>query len=105
MALVGVVAALDLRHPDANLYTQVGLVLMIALASENAILVVEYARHLQADGHTPEAAAIEAAAIEAARRRFQPIIMTSFAVILGVLPRALRMESEGHGWPCFAPEG
>lgn len=81
MALVGVLLALLARDLDADLYTQVGLVLMIALASKNAILVVEFARHLQAEGMT-----ITEAAVEAARRRFRPIIMTSFAFILVVFP-------------------
>ncbi|CAL1240752.1 efflux RND transporter permease subunit [Candidatus Methylocalor cossyra] len=81
MALVGVLTALILRGLDASLYTQVGLVLMIALASKNAILVVEFARQLHAEGNP-----LATAAIEAARRRFRPIIMTSFAFILGVVP-------------------
>ena len=81
MALVGVLLALMIRESDANLYTQVGLVLMIALASKNAILVVEFARQLRAAGRS-----ITDAAIEATRRRFRPIIMTSFAFILGVVP-------------------
>jgi HAE1 family hydrophobic/amphiphilic exporter-1 len=81
MALVGVLLALVLRGLDNNLYTQVGLVLMIALASKNAILVVEFARQLQAEGMS-----ITNAAVEATRRRFRPIIMTSFAFILGVAP-------------------
>lgn len=81
MALVGVLLALTIRGMDANLYTQVGLVLMIALASKNAILVVEFARQLQAEGKS-----VTEAAIEATRRRFRPIVMTSFAFILGVLP-------------------
>ena len=81
MALVGVILALIARHFDTNLYTQVGLVLMIALASKNAILVVEFARELQAEGM-----AVREAAVEATRRRFRPIIMTSFAFILGVVP-------------------
>ncbi len=81
MALVGVLLALIIRSFDNNLYTQVGLVLMIALASKNAILIVEFARELHAGGMT-----IEEAAIEATRRRFRPIVMTSFAFILGVMP-------------------
>jgi HAE1 family hydrophobic/amphiphilic exporter-1 len=81
MALVGVLLALMIRGLDADLYTQVGLVLMIALASKNAILVVEFARHLRAEGLS-----VADAAIEATRRRFRPIIMTSFAFILGVVP-------------------
>jgi HAE1 family hydrophobic/amphiphilic exporter-1 len=81
MALVGVLLALIARGYDNNLYTQVGLVLMIALASKNAILIVEFARDLHHGGMT-----ITEAAIEATRRRFRPIVMTSFAFILGVVP-------------------
>ncbi|OGP70527.1 MAG: transporter [Deltaproteobacteria bacterium RBG_13_58_19] len=81
MALVGVLLALIMRGFDNNLYTQVGLVLMIALASKNAILIVEFARELRAEGMS-----ITEAAVEATRRRFRPIVMTSFAFILGVVP-------------------
>ncbi len=81
MALVGVLLALMIRGFDSNLYTQIGLVLMIALASKNSILIVEFARRLQKDG-----ASAEEAAIEATSRRFRPIVMTSFAFILGVVP-------------------
>jgi HAE1 family hydrophobic/amphiphilic exporter-1 len=81
MALVGVILALIIRGFANNLYTQVGLILMIALASKNAILVVEFARDLHAGGMS-----IVDAAVEATRRRFRPIIMTSFAFILGVVP-------------------
>jgi HAE1 family hydrophobic/amphiphilic exporter-1 len=81
MALVGVLVALLVRGYDNNIYTQIGLVLMIALASKNAILVVEFARDLHAAGlSVPEAA------IEATSRRFRPILMTSFSFILGVVP-------------------
>jgi HAE1 family hydrophobic/amphiphilic exporter-1 len=81
IALVGVLLALIARGYDNNLYTQVGLVLMIALSSKNAILIVEFARDLHKEGKS-----ITEAAIEATRRRFRPIIMTSFAFILGVAP-------------------
>ena len=81
MALVGVVLALLSRGYDNNLYTQIGLVLMIALASKNAILIVEFARDLRHEGLS-----ITEAAVEATRRRFRPIVMTSFAFILGVVP-------------------
>ena len=81
LALVGVLLALMLRGLENDLYTQVGLVLMIALASKNAILIVEFARDLHAEGLS-----ITEAAIEATRRRFRPIVMTSFAFILGVTP-------------------
>jgi HAE1 family hydrophobic/amphiphilic exporter-1 len=81
MALVGVLLALIVRGFDNNLYTQIGLVLMIALASKNAILVVEFARDLERDGMS-----LVEAAIEATSRRFRPIVMTSIAFILGVTP-------------------
>jgi HAE1 family hydrophobic/amphiphilic exporter-1 len=89
IALVGVILALISRGFDNNLYTQVGLVLMIALASKNAILVVEFARELHAEGMS-----ITDAAVEATRRRFRPIVMTSFAFILGVVPL---MQAGGAG--------
>jgi HAE1 family hydrophobic/amphiphilic exporter-1 len=81
MAIVGVLLALSARGYDNDLYTQVGLVLMIALASKNAILVVEFARDLRSRGFS-----VTEAAIEATRRRFRPIGMTSFAFVLGVVP-------------------
>jgi HAE1 family hydrophobic/amphiphilic exporter-1 len=81
MALVGIVVGLFVRKLPDDLYTQIGLVLMIALAAKNAILIVEFARDLKAEGMSPADAAVEAA-----RRRFRPIIMTSIAFILGVVP-------------------
>ncbi|HEY1186482.1 MAG TPA: efflux RND transporter permease subunit, partial [Gemmata sp.] len=66
---------------DNNIYTQIGVVLIIALASKNAILIVEFARELRLAGRS-----VREAALEAARMRFRPIIMTSFAFILGVVP-------------------
>jgi HAE1 family hydrophobic/amphiphilic exporter-1 len=82
MALVGILLAQMARGFDNNLYSQVGLVLMIALASKNAILIVEFAR----DMRHHQGLSIAEAAVEATRRRFRPIIMTSFAFIMGVLP-------------------
>ena len=81
LALLGTIAAVALRGMDNNVYTQVGIVLIIALASKNAILIVEFARDLRAEGH-----GILEAAAEAAQERFRPIIMTSLAFILGVFP-------------------
>jgi hydrophobic/amphiphilic exporter-1 (mainly G- bacteria), HAE1 family len=92
IALVGVLLALMIRGFDNNLYTQVGLVLMIALASKNAILVVEFARLLREQGMS-----IADAAVEATRRRFRPIIMTSFAFILGVVPYGYKSASDTAG--------
>ncbi len=81
LALLGTVGALLGLGVSNNLYTQIGLVLLIALASKNAILIVEYAREKRMEGME-----IMDAAVEAARLRFRPILMTSFAFILGVLP-------------------
>jgi HAE1 family hydrophobic/amphiphilic exporter-1 len=89
MALVGVIGALVVRNFPTDLYTQIGLVLMIALAAKNAILIVEFARDLKAEG-MPTAAA----AVEATRRRFRPIVMTSIAFILSVVPL---MTARGAG--------
>jgi HAE1 family hydrophobic/amphiphilic exporter-1 len=85
LALLGPVVALTALGVENNLYTQIGLMLLIALSAKNAILIVEVARDLRLSEHRP----ILDAAVEAARLRFRPILMTSFAFILGVLPLAL----------------
>jgi hydrophobic/amphiphilic exporter-1 (mainly G- bacteria), HAE1 family len=82
IALLGTVAVLTSLGVANNLYMQIGLVLLIALASKNAILIVEFARDLRIN----QRRGILDAAVEAARLRFRPILMTSFAFILGVLP-------------------
>jgi HAE1 family hydrophobic/amphiphilic exporter-1 len=92
MALVGVLLGLIIRGTDNNIYTQVGLVLMIALASKNAILIVEFARELRGQGMS-----ITDAAVEATRRRFRPIVMTSFAFILGVVPLVIARGAGAAG--------
>jgi multidrug efflux pump subunit AcrB len=76
-ALVGVAMA----KMDVNIFVQIGFVVLVGLACKNAILIVEFARDRQAEG-----ASLYDAALEAARVRLRPIIMTSFAFILGVLP-------------------
>ncbi|WP_027776002.1 efflux RND transporter permease subunit [Paraburkholderia caledonica] len=81
LALLGTAGTLALLGAANNLYTQIGLVLLIALSAKNAILIVEFARHLRMQG-----VGIAEAAVEAARLRFRPIMMTSFAFILGVVP-------------------
>jgi hydrophobic/amphiphilic exporter-1 (mainly G- bacteria), HAE1 family len=81
LALLGAAVAVAIRHMDNNVYTQIGIVLLIALSSKNAILIVEFARELRAKGQS-----ITEAAINASQMRFRPILMTSFAFILGVYP-------------------
>ena len=85
LALLGPVTTLTSLGVDNNLYVQIGLMLLIALSAKNGILIVEVAReHRNFDGKP-----ILEAAIDAARTRFRPILMTSFAFILGVLPLVL----------------
>ncbi|HEV3106741.1 MAG TPA: efflux RND transporter permease subunit [Trinickia sp.] len=89
---MGVLSALTgvwLLQGDNNIFTQIGLMVLVGLASKNAILIVEFARELEHDGRTPMAAAIEAS-----RLRLRPILMTSIAFIMGVVPLVL---SSGAG--------
>jgi HAE1 family hydrophobic/amphiphilic exporter-1 len=81
LAALGPIGVLTGLHIDNNLYVQIGLVLLIALSAKNAILIVEVARERVADGMN----AVDAA-VAGARARFRPILMTSFAFILGMLP-------------------
>lgn len=82
LTLVGTVLALGSLGMDNNMYTQIGLLLLIALATKNAILIVEVARE-QREIHNKSV--LEAAVI-GAKTRFRPILMTSFAFIMGVMP-------------------
>ena len=81
-ALAGAVAALALRGMDNNVYTQIGVVLLIGLATKTAILIVEFAKVQRED----ERLSIRDAAITGARLRFRAVLMTAFSFILGVLP-------------------
>jgi hydrophobic/amphiphilic exporter-1 (mainly G- bacteria), HAE1 family len=82
LSLLGPMAVLTGLRIDNNLYTQIGLILLIALSAKNAILIVEVALELHVRDRKP----LLASAVEAARARFRPILMTSFAFILGVAP-------------------
>jgi len=81
MALLGALSAQWIRGQQNDVYCQVGLVMLVGLASKNAILIVEFAEQLRKQGRT-----ILEAAVEAARIRLRPILMTSLAFILGVVP-------------------
>ena len=85
----GALAAVSLRGMTNDVYFQIGLVTLLGLAAKNAILIVEYASLKRGEGYSTAAAAIEAA-----RLRFRPIVMTSLAFILGVVPLAF---SSGAG--------
>jgi HAE1 family hydrophobic/amphiphilic exporter-1 len=81
LALLGTAAAVALRGLDVNVYTQIGIVLLIALVCKTAILIIEFAKSKREAGQE-----ILEAAVEAARIRFRPILMTAFTFILGVSP-------------------
>ena len=84
MCLLAAMVGVNLRGLDNNILTQIGLVVLIGLASKNAILIVEFARQ----GEMEQGLSRPEAAMEAGRTRLRPILMTSFAFILGVAPLA-----------------
>ncbi|HKU97505.1 MAG TPA: multidrug efflux RND transporter permease subunit [Vineibacter sp.] len=84
MCLLAAVSGILLRGMDVNILVQVGFVVLVGLAAKNAILIVEFARQAEAEGQDRFTAAVEAA-----RTRLRPILMTSFAFILGVVPLAI----------------
>jgi hydrophobe/amphiphile efflux-1 (HAE1) family protein len=90
MTLLAAMTGVNLRGLDNNILTQVGLIVLIALAAKNAILIVEFAKQAEERG----LAAVDAA-VEAARSRLRPILMTSFAFILGTVPLVI---ASGPGW-------
>ncbi|MYM63355.1 efflux RND transporter permease subunit [Pseudomaricurvus sp. HS19] len=89
MCLLSAITGVWLAGMDNNILTQIGFVVLVGLASKNAILIVEFARELEQQGKE-----LWEAAVQAARLRLRPILMTSFAFILGVLPLVL---AEGAG--------
>ncbi len=84
VAILGAIGAQALRGLQNDVYCQIGLVMLIGLASKNAILIVEFAEQLRGQGMS-----VVEAAVEAARIRLRPILMTSLAFILGVVPLVL----------------
>jgi len=81
LGVLGALLGVYLRGYAYDLYTQIGIVTLIGLAAKNAILIVEYAKLRREQGDS-----IEAASLDAAQLRFRPILMTSFAFLLGVFP-------------------
>ena len=84
MGLLAAMTGVWLTSGDNNVFTQIGLIVLVGLSAKNAILIVEFARELEFAGRTPVAAAIEAS-----RLRLRPILMTSMAFIMGVVPLVL----------------
>jgi multidrug efflux pump len=85
MCLLPAVAGVWLDHGDNNIFMQIGLLVLVGLACKNAILIVEFAKHLQEErGHDARSAVLEAA-----RLRLRPILMTSIAFVMGVVPLVL----------------
>src|SRR5207237_3271264 len=89
MCLLFAITGVWLKGGDNNIFTQIGLIVLVGLACKNAILIVEFARHKQDEGMLPFQAAIEAS-----RLRLRPILMTSIAFIAGVFPL---VKSHGAG--------
>ncbi|WNW10327.1 efflux RND transporter permease subunit [Pseudomonas sp. DTU_2021_1001937_2_SI_NGA_ILE_001] len=89
MTLLSAIAGVIIAGSDNNIFTQIGLIVLVGLACKNAILIVEFAKDKQAEGLDPLAAVLEAC-----RLRLRPILMTSFAFIMGVVPLVL---SSGAG--------
>ncbi|HEX6703729.1 MAG TPA: multidrug efflux RND transporter permease subunit [Albitalea sp.] len=81
MGLLAAMTGVWLSHGDNNVFTQIGLMVLVGLSAKNAILIVEFARELEFAGRSPVQAAIEAAKL-----RLRPILMTSLAFVMGVLP-------------------
>jgi multidrug efflux pump len=81
MVLLSAITGIALTHGDNNIFTQISLIVLVGLASKNAILIVEFARDRELEGTSPVQAALDAA-----RLRLRPILMTSLAFIMGVVP-------------------
>lgn len=84
MGLLAAITGVYLTQGDNNVFTQIGLIVLVGLSAKNAILIVEFARELELAGRSPREAAIEAS-----RLRLRPILMTSLAFIMGVVPLVL----------------
>ena len=92
IGILGALTAVTLRDMQNDVYFKVGLIVIIGLAAKNAILIIQFARDLQDKGHE-----LIDATLEACRLRFRPILMTSIAFVLGVLPLAISTGAGANG--------
>ena len=92
IGILGALLAVWMRGLPNDVYFKVGLIVIIGLSSKNAILIIEFARELQDQGHS-----LIDSTLEACRRRFRPILMTSIAFTLGVLPLAISTGAGANG--------
>jgi len=98
LAIIGALLALALTMNSLNIFTIIGLITLIGLVAKNAILLVDFANHMKAEGM-----GVEAALIEAGRERLRPILMTTLAMVFGMLPIAIASGAgaeikNGMGW-------
>jgi HAE1 family hydrophobic/amphiphilic exporter-1 len=84
VALIGALLALALTMETLNIFSIIGIIMLLGLVSKNAILIVDFANQLKAEGHS-----VTEALLEAGKERLRPILMTTLAMILGMLPIAL----------------
>ena len=92
IGILGALSAVTMRGLTNDVYFKVGLIVIIGLAAKNAILIIQFARDLQDKGHD-----LVEATLEACRLRFRPILMTSIAFVLGVLPLAISTGAGANG--------
>ena len=103
MCLLCSIVGVQLEKMEVTIFTQIGFVVLVGLASKNAILIVEFAKQYQETGVEPREAVLEACKL-----RLRPILMTSFAFIFGVLPLVIAQRRRSGnaaalwGWRCFA---
>ena len=95
MGFIGVLAVLPLTHTTLNVMSLMGVLMLVGIAASNSILIVEFAHRLEEQGRS-----VEDAVIVSCRVRLRPILMTSFATIIGMVPMALKL---GTGSEQYAP--
>src|SRR5262249_61835806 len=100
MGLLAPITGVWISGGDNNIFTQIGLIVLVGLSAKNAILIVEFARELEFAGRTPVAAAVEAS-----RLRLRPILMTSFAFVIGDVPLVSSHRARDETRHCLGAAG